>query len=656
MPMSSRVVLDPAHAPKFVWQPGDLVLERTRKAKYDDSEPRDDQGRWTAGGGGGPDPNAMHAALYGEHAGTPADPVPCAGDIERAAKIIADGGNVTLAQPQEIATLLDRMQSMVQEAQAAGKDAPVFDLCNASVEGTNLFCQDHVTDDQGNPLDRVQMPQLATKDPAPGSVADGLPRNQFGEVDMSTQFAEFLSETGRPPEETTIDAKLLRASQDELNGAKVAGIADAIASGAFDPTTGRIWVTSDNYVIDGHHRWAATVADEYATGTTINIPVRRLDMDIGTALTTATYWTQEMGIGGASLTAKAYRLMVEAAALGISMKFDDSEPRDDAGRWTSGGGGVSTTSTAGYTDEGEKGSQALRPLYNDLVDKFGDESEAAISAKVDNVNRIGAALADRAANDPELATALGQAAGAALNTDGTGFTVGDDGKITGEGTTYQESYLHLTAGMTLEEVGAHQVATQLQDTWMSSASDSNPVSWGLQFAVGDRLGIDTSAAESYLAGHPEITGTNYASLLGMYPPSGGWSSSVEQARAVADSPATKAYVDQVYNDTQALLKSQGVTEVSMYRGVGDSGGQFSGQEGTNMRVNLNPVSSFSLTSETARTFAQSSSDAFGEHGYILETTVPADRIFSTSFTGPGCLGETEMIVSGGPTDVRVSVA
>jgi hypothetical protein len=210
--------------------------------------------------------------------------------------------------------------------------------------------------------------------------------------------------------------------------------------------------------------------------------------------------------------------------------------------------------------------------------------------------------------------------------------------------------------MTLEEVGAHQVATQLQDTWMSSASDSNPVSWGLQFAVGDRLGVDTSSAESYLAGHPEITGTNYASLLGMYPPSGGWSSSVEQARAVADSPATKAYVDQVYNDTQALLKSQGVTEVSMYRGVGDSGGQFSGQEGTNMRVNLNPVSSFSLTSETARTFAQSSSDAFGEHGYILETTVPADRIFSTSFTGPGCLGETEMIVSGGPTDVRVSVA
>jgi hypothetical protein len=199
------------------------------------------------------------------------------------------------------------------------------------------------------------MPQLATKDPAPGSVADGLPRNQFGEVDMSTQFAEFLSETGRPPEETTIDAKLLRASQDELNGAKVAGIADAIASGAFDPTTGRIWVTSDNYVIDGHHRWAATVAEEYATGSTINIPVRRLDMDIGTALTTATYWTEEMGIAGAGLTAK-YRLALEAAALGLKIpktsipllnrkdtlalgiKFDDSEPRDDSGRWTSGGG------------------------------------------------------------------------------------------------------------------------------------------------------------------------------------------------------------------------------------------------------------------------------------------------------------------------------
>jgi Dinitrogenase reductase ADP-ribosyltransferase (DRAT) len=209
--------------------------------------------------------------------------------------------------------------------------------------------------------------------------------------------------------------------------------------------------------------------------------------------------------------------------------------------------------------------------------------------------------------------------------------------------------------MTLEEVGAHQVAVQLQDTWMSSASDSSPLSWGLQFAVADRVGLDVSESEQFLAGHPELSGSSYTSLLGISTPTEGWASTVEQARAIADSPVTKAYVDQVYNDTQALLKSQGVTEISMFRGVGGIN-ELSGTEGTEQHVGLNPVSSFSLSSDTARTFAESSSDAFGEHGYILETTVPAERIFSTSFTGPGCLGETEMIVTGGPTDVRVSAA
>ena len=324
--------------PGFVGQvnPNAIVREdewdqfRAMKSfKYSDDQPRDDHGRWTDGGGdsssSGPDLTATHALLYGEHAGTPADPVPCGSDIERAARIIADGGNVTLNQPEEIATLLDKMQELVKEAEAKGEKAPTFDLCDVSVPGTNLFCQDHVVDDQGNPLDRIQMPQLATTDPVPGSLADQQPRNAFGEVDLSGQFAEFLAQTGRPPVEEMVNAATLRASQDQLNGAKVAGIVDAIEAGTYDVTTGRIWITSDNYVIDGHHRWAAAVAETYSSGNPVELPVRRLDMDIGTALTTANYWTEENGIQGRSLTAKS---------------FDPNQPRDDHGRWAGDGGGT----------------------------------------------------------------------------------------------------------------------------------------------------------------------------------------------------------------------------------------------------------------------------------------------------------------------------
>lgn len=40
----------PEHAPKFVWDPANIVIEGDQGAKFDDSQPRDENGRWTSGG------------------------------------------------------------------------------------------------------------------------------------------------------------------------------------------------------------------------------------------------------------------------------------------------------------------------------------------------------------------------------------------------------------------------------------------------------------------------------------------------------------------------------------------------------------------------------------------------------------------------------
>lgn len=351
--------------------------------------PRDTEGRFseTPGGGGA----GGEGDDLGGHAGTPKDPVPCGDNIEKAALLISDGYNVTLNQPDQVATLLDELQKTVQEAQAAGEDAPDFDLCKVSVPGTNLFCQDSIKRSDGTLIKRIEMPQLSTKNPIPGSYADKQPRDKKGEVNLTREFAEYLAETGRNPTDTTIDASHLRASQYYLQGDKVAGIADAMAAGKIDPNDpgGRIYVTEDNYVIDGHHRWAAAVAESYRTGEPLEIPVTVVHTDIGSALTIANYWTEEQGIPpSAGQQKKAYEgVLAEVleflksggdaplalAALKAARFVEELHPRDEEGRWTETGGsgkdpleGVKLT--IGTLDEVEQ--KTVRETLGRLMEKY----------------------------------------------------------------------------------------------------------------------------------------------------------------------------------------------------------------------------------------------------------------------------------------------
>jgi hypothetical protein len=67
-----------------------------------------------------------------------------------------------------------------------------------------------------------------------------------------------------------VPAQILKATQSELNGGKVGGMANAIAACKTEILGRSIFESKDNYVLDGHHRWAAGVGVEYANGVADN--------------------------------------------------------------------------------------------------------------------------------------------------------------------------------------------------------------------------------------------------------------------------------------------------------------------------------------------------------------------------------------------------
>lgn len=246
------------------------------------------------GEGGGVDPHCSPSGAEGKEVGTRENPVDCGGDIEKAARLLAQGKHVRLNQPEQVTTLVDKMGKMVEEAVGKGEKAPNFDLCHVSVPGTNLFCQESLG------IPRVKMPQLGGV-PTKGSPADSLPKDKKGAVDLTEGFIAHCKAEGIDVEEVTTLASHLRASQNELNGVKIAGMVGAAQSGKFDLSKGAIFVTKDNYVIDGHHRWAAAVVQNYRMDKHLRIPVHRLNMDIGKALTMANDYSEKMGIPHASV-------------------------------------------------------------------------------------------------------------------------------------------------------------------------------------------------------------------------------------------------------------------------------------------------------------------------------------------------------------------
>ena len=195
------------------------------------------------------------------------------------------------AQLEKFNTDISKVAQQVADAKAKGEPAPNINLCDVTVPGTNLYCDDNL----GIPRD--EMPQFKGT-AQPGSRAAGMEVDASGEVDTEPVFKEMLKQKGIKTLQTEVPSDKLKATQKDLVGAKVVGMMGALEKDPNHPKiTAPIYVSRDGHVIDGHHRWAAIVAHN-AANPDKQIPMKTtvLDMDIKDAIPMANKFAEDMGI------------------------------------------------------------------------------------------------------------------------------------------------------------------------------------------------------------------------------------------------------------------------------------------------------------------------------------------------------------------------
>jgi hypothetical protein len=215
--------------------------------------------------------------------------------VEEAYNALTQGQRVILTKRQMVSTLLDKLAVEAKRARDSGGKLDI-NLCNVTVEGASIFCEGHKN------ISRVNMPQLSGS-PVKGSKADALPRTSEGGVDLGPLFVKHLRDQGIQVTDEQAAAALLKATQNELNGAKVAGIMRAMETGTMPADSGRIFVSQDDYVVDGHHRWAATVGKDFRSDADqdMALPVARVNMPILEVLVQAHKFADDMGLPRVSM-------------------------------------------------------------------------------------------------------------------------------------------------------------------------------------------------------------------------------------------------------------------------------------------------------------------------------------------------------------------
>lgn len=383
------------------------------RSDFDPDQPRDETGKWTDTGGGASasgwkprdvpqsdEPWGGYGAAASRASSSPVSrniaPAKNSGayrpkDVHDAVRALHEGRKIEFEQPHEVSTLLDRLAEIANEAKAKGEKAPTYNLCNVSVAGSNLFC----ADTKGVP--RIKMPQLAAK-PLPGSKADRLlQKDSKGEVNLGEHFRAHLAAKGIRIDDTQERADYLRASQNELHGGKVGGMMKAIEAGKLKPAP--IFVSRDNYVIDGHHRWAANVGVDMRDSEPgdILMPVARIDMPILEALDEANKFAADWGIPQASVGEPSggsagerekpkpvqYAgydsafIQNELVVINMDEWSEELHPRDEAGKFAESGGAVTggsagaQSSSSPAMDTGHTGPRSVASVARAHAERHG---------------------------------------------------------------------------------------------------------------------------------------------------------------------------------------------------------------------------------------------------------------------------------------------
>ncbi len=110
----------------------------------------------------------------------------------------------------------------------------------------------------------------------------GIPRSEMPQLPGSV-ISKFLDHMASQGAKVTKDATMkvgeLKATQKEINAEKVQGMAASYKAGKFPNIKDAIIVSSDGYILDGHHRWAALLHE--SPGETMNVhkvdaPIRKI--------------------------------------------------------------------------------------------------------------------------------------------------------------------------------------------------------------------------------------------------------------------------------------------------------------------------------------------------------------------------------------------
>jgi hypothetical protein len=202
----------------------------------------------------------------------------------------SDISKISDSTKRKISMKIDKLAELTKQAKEKGEAAPNFNLCKITVPGTNLYCKGNAG------IPREEMPQFKGK-PTPGSPASKMATGPGGEVDTEPMFKKMLKEKGIKIAETEIPSDSLKATQSELVGSKVAGMAKALDNDPNHPAiTAPIYVSRDGYVVDGHHRWAAVTSAAIKAGKPANMKVIVIDMDIKDVIPMANNFAEEIGV------------------------------------------------------------------------------------------------------------------------------------------------------------------------------------------------------------------------------------------------------------------------------------------------------------------------------------------------------------------------
>ncbi len=261
-------------------------------------------------------------------------------------------------------------------------------------------------------------------------------------------------------------------------------------------------------------------------------------------------------------------------------------------------------------------------------------------AKAEIVEEAGKDIAEAAKNDPEVKAEFE----AWANERNTGQNM-DVWKWAAPGETISETAERTGRLDDLVDRYGEFKAQQYVDSWANSAADEAYISLALQETAASVLDAHSDSFDKYVGDLDEL-------------PSHGFHEDglPETARETIDEALSengasmRAFVQGEYDRTQAYLKEQGITELSLFRGVSfgkdDPPSPF--HEDGVYDIDMNPASSWTVDKSIAEDFAGSGGGGYAEdptaNNFLLIATVPAEDVISTARTGQGALIEGEVII------------